>query len=201
MVTSFEVARGDIDLIDELPWSCIFIDEVHRVKNPKSKLTEAFSRFTCGCRFGLSGTGASLSLPWQHVSDTYMRHPVIQNGYEELWTVLNWTNPGAVGTRRQWEVYVEKPLRVGQSKSASDEEHVKAVVSIRPLSRIRLLISVVTIACRQDLDGEAFAAGVPSEVGLQKHFCLSTVYPCVTEQSRSSRVSSHARPTKWYSAL
>ena len=53
---------------------------------------------------------------------------VIQNGYEELWTVLNWTNPGAVGTKKQWETYVEKPLRLGQSKSASDEEHVQAAV-------------------------------------------------------------------------
>ena len=58
VVTSFDVARGDIDLIDYLPWSCIFVDEVHRVKNPRSKLAAAFSRFTCPCRFGLSGTGA-----------------------------------------------------------------------------------------------------------------------------------------------
>ncbi|KAM5538879.1 hypothetical protein V8D89_007601 [Ganoderma adspersum] len=115
LVTSFDVARGDIDLIDELPWSCIFIDEVHRVKNPKSKLAEAFSRFTCACRYGLSGT-------------------VIQNGYDELWTVLNWTNPGAVGTKKQWETYVEKPLRVGQSKSASDEEHVKAALVAKVLT-------------------------------------------------------------------
>ncbi|KAI0370889.1 P-loop containing nucleoside triphosphate hydrolase protein [Pilatotrama ljubarskyi] len=107
LITSFEVARIDIDLIDELPWSCVFIDEVHRVKNPRSKLATAFSRFACSRRFGLSGT-------------------VIQNGYEELWTVLDWTNPGAVGTKKQWEIYVEKPLRVGQSKSASDEEHVQA---------------------------------------------------------------------------
>lgn len=59
VVTSFEVARSDIDLIDELPWSCIFIDEVHRVKNPKSKLATAFGRFTTPCRYGLSGTGMS----------------------------------------------------------------------------------------------------------------------------------------------
>ncbi|RDX43671.1 hypothetical protein OH76DRAFT_1544375 [Lentinus brumalis] len=115
VLTSFDVARRDIDLLDELPWSCIFIDEVHRVKNPKSKLAEAFSRFTCPCRFGLSGT-------------------VIQNGYDELWTVLNWTNPGAVGTKKQWESYVEKPLRVGQSKSASDEEHVKAALVAKILT-------------------------------------------------------------------
>ena len=128
VVTSFEVARMDIDLIDELPWSCIFIDEVHRVKNPKSKLATAFSRFTCPCRFGLSGTGAPSSL-LDVDGGLRRRLLVIQNGYEELWTVLNWTNPGAVGTRKQWETYVEKPLRLGQSKSASDEEHVKAAVS------------------------------------------------------------------------
>ena len=120
----------DIDLIDELPWSCIFIDEVHRVKNPRSKLATAFSRFTCPCRFGLSGTGASSSL-LEVDGGLRRRILVIQNGYEELWTVLNWTNPGAVGTRKQWETYVEKPLRLGQSKSASDEEHVKAAVSGR----------------------------------------------------------------------
>ncbi|RPD77013.1 hypothetical protein L226DRAFT_459287 [Lentinus tigrinus ALCF2SS1-7] len=115
VVTSFDVARMDIDLIDELPWSCIFIDEVHRVKNPRSKLATSFARFTCPCRFGLSGT-------------------VIQNGYEELWTVLNWTNPGAVGTKKQWESYVEKPLRVGQSRSASDEEHVTAALVAKVLT-------------------------------------------------------------------
>ncbi|KAI0744759.1 P-loop containing nucleoside triphosphate hydrolase protein [Earliella scabrosa] len=115
LITSFDVARGDIDLLDELPWSCIFIDEVHRVKNPRSKLASAFSRFACAQRFGLSGT-------------------VIQNGYEELWTVLNWTNPGAAGTRKQWENYVEKPLRVGQSKSASEDEQLKAAIVAKVLT-------------------------------------------------------------------
>ena len=53
---------------------------------------------------------------------------MIQNGYEELWTVLNWTNPGAVGTRKQWKSFVEEPLRVGQSRSSTDEQHLKAAV-------------------------------------------------------------------------
>ena len=57
-------------------------------------------------------------------------HIVIQNGYEELWTVLNWTNPGAVGTRKQWKSYVEEPLRIGQSRSATDDQHVRAAVSM-----------------------------------------------------------------------
>lgn len=46
-----------------------------------------------------------------------------------MWTILNWANPGSVGTKKQWEGFVAKPLLKGQSKTASPEEHVNAVVS------------------------------------------------------------------------
>ena len=52
----------------------------------------------------------------------------IQNSYSELWTLLDWTNPGAVGTRKQWEGYVAQPLVRGQSRSASEDERFQAVV-------------------------------------------------------------------------
>ncbi|KAI0759189.1 P-loop containing nucleoside triphosphate hydrolase protein [Irpex lacteus] len=103
VVTSFDLARKDIALLDDLPWSCIIVDEVHRVKNPKSKLTDAFNDFRCHVRFGLTGTA-------------------IQNSFSELWTILDWANRGSVGTRKEWESYVAKPLMRGQSKSASAEE-------------------------------------------------------------------------------
>lgn len=55
MLTTFDVARRDIALLDDLAWSAVFIDEAHRVKNPKSKITMAFNQFTCLRRFGLTG--------------------------------------------------------------------------------------------------------------------------------------------------
>ena len=57
VVTSFDLARKDINFLMDLAWSCIIVDEVHRVKNPKSKLTDAFNGFLCKTRFGLTGTG------------------------------------------------------------------------------------------------------------------------------------------------
>ncbi|TFY62320.1 hypothetical protein EVJ58_g3937 [Rhodofomes roseus] len=75
LVTSFETARNDIALLDDLPWSCIIVDEVHRLKNPRSGTALAYDQFTCTVRFGLTGTA-------------------IQNSYSEFWTILNWTNPG-----------------------------------------------------------------------------------------------------------
>lgn len=60
VLTTFELARRDIALIDDLPWSCVIVDEAHRVKNERSKLTVALNQFACDCRFGLTGTGASI---------------------------------------------------------------------------------------------------------------------------------------------
>ena len=57
VLTTFDLARRDIDLLDDLPFTCVFVDEAHRVKNPRSKLTEAFHRFKCLRRFGVTGTG------------------------------------------------------------------------------------------------------------------------------------------------
>ncbi|KAG7087576.1 hypothetical protein E1B28_013530 [Marasmius oreades] len=108
VLTTFDIARGDIDLLDTLPWTCIFVDEVHRLKNPSSKLAKAYHRFECFHRFGLTGTA-------------------IQNSYNEMWTILDWTNPGHVGTLKQWKSYVTKPLQVGQSTSSSEEERAKAL--------------------------------------------------------------------------
>lgn len=107
VVTSLDIARRDIDVLEDLPWSCIFVDEVHNVKNPKSQSALAFNRFDCRHRFGLTGT-------------------TIQNNYMEMWTILDWTNPGRLGSQKHWKGYVVKPLTIGHSANATDEEKAKA---------------------------------------------------------------------------
>ncbi len=109
MVTTFDLARIDIDLLDDLPFSCIFVDEAHRLKNVNSKITQAYHQFKCKVRFGLTGTA-------------------IQNSYDELHTILDWTNPGKLGTIKQWKGYIQKPLTVGQSANSTPEEEQKANV-------------------------------------------------------------------------
>ncbi|KAK2465546.1 hypothetical protein APHAL10511_002438 [Amanita phalloides] len=108
LLTSFDIARKDIDVLDNLAWSCIFVDEVHRVKNETAKVTQAYHQFRCRRRFGLTGT-------------------TIQNSYKEMWTILDWTNPGQLGSSRQWQGFVVKPLIAGQSASATEEERAKAL--------------------------------------------------------------------------
>ena len=74
-MTSFDLARRDIDLLVTQAWSIVIVDEAHRVKNPKSKLTIAFNRFDCQCRFGLTGTGTLHFAPMLPRISTSSSHP------------------------------------------------------------------------------------------------------------------------------
>jgi SNF2 family DNA or RNA helicase len=111
VLTTFDLARRDIAILNSLPWTCIMVDEVHRVKNISAKITQAYHQFTCNRRFGLTGT-------------------TIQNSYNEMWTILDWTNPGRLGTDKQWKGFVVKPLTIGQSAGSNEEERAKALVRL-----------------------------------------------------------------------
>lgn len=54
-----------------LEWSAIIVDEAHRIKNPKARITEVMKAVKCKVRIGLTGT-------------------VLQNNMKELWCVMDW---------------------------------------------------------------------------------------------------------------
>ncbi|KAF9074477.1 P-loop containing nucleoside triphosphate hydrolase protein [Rhodocollybia butyracea] len=110
VVTSFDIALRDIDTLDTLDWSCVFVDEVHRVKNLSSKLSIALHRLSCKRRFGLTGTA-------------------IQNSYDELHAILHWTDPERMGDPSHWKAMISDPLRHGQSNTASDQQKALALIT------------------------------------------------------------------------
>jgi len=66
----------------------------------------------CGCRFALTGTP-------------------MQNGYKELWCLVNWSNMGHLGLDSgEFMKHYVKPLQQGQKSHASDAE--LELVSVLP---------------------------------------------------------------------
>ncbi|KAG9007115.1 hypothetical protein FRB90_009546 [Tulasnella sp. 427] len=103
LLTSHETARDNIGLLEALSLSCIFVDEAHKIKNSLSQTAKAYNLFQCEVRFGLTGT-------------------MIQNTYREMWPLLNWSNPGRVGTEKDWNRFIVRPMQEGQSKDATGQE-------------------------------------------------------------------------------
>jgi SNF2 family DNA or RNA helicase len=100
MITTYVTYKKMREAVNEVEWDCVVADECHVLKDRRSETTQAMDCVNALCRIGLTGTA-------------------IQNKYEELWTLLNWTNPGHFGTLAEWTSTITKPLTVGQSHDAT----------------------------------------------------------------------------------
>jgi DNA excision repair protein ERCC-6-like 2 len=100
MITTYTTYRMNRDVINMIPWDCCVADECHAIKERRSETTYALNEVNALCRIGLTGTA-------------------IQNKYEELWTLLNWTNPGRFGPISTWKASICDPLELGQSHDAT----------------------------------------------------------------------------------
>ena len=101
LITTYSTYRLNKSELNLIKWDCVVSDEAHMFKERKSDTAKAMNDVNALCRIGLTGTA-------------------IQNKYEELWTLLNWTNPGKLGPISTWKQSVCEPLKVGQSHNATE---------------------------------------------------------------------------------
>ena len=103
MITTYATYRGCRDQINSVEWDCVIADECQIIKGKKSEIAQALNEVNSLCRIGMTGTA-------------------IQNDYQELWTLLNWTNPGRFGSSASWKRTISEPLKLGQSHEATTYE-------------------------------------------------------------------------------
>ena len=146
VVTSFDTARRSVSLLDSLPWTVLIVDEAHRLKNPKSSTTQALASFYWpeshpipthvteltpalepGSSNSQSASGQSTTpIPRTGPLRFALTGTAIQNSYMELWTLLDFVNPGSVGTEKQWQKTIAYPLAAGQARGSKEEERLRA---------------------------------------------------------------------------
>lgn len=84
VLTTFESARIHLDDLNTIEWSVVVVDECHKIKEASSGITVAMKNLVCHKRIGLTGTA-------------------LQNKYDELWCLLDWANPGCLGSRQHFQ--------------------------------------------------------------------------------------------------
>lgn len=93
VITSYGTARRDIELLQQNTWSDLILDEAQNVKNPGAKQSQAVRRIPAHNRVALTGTP-------------------VENHLTELWSVLEFLNPGYLGNhdrfRHQFMIPIER---------------------------------------------------------------------------------------------
>ena len=80
VITTYATAVRDIDGLAAVSWRTIVLDEAQAIKNPSSETAQQLRRIPGRTRLALTGTP-------------------IENGLGDLWAILDFTNPGLVGSR------------------------------------------------------------------------------------------------------
>ncbi|XP_065069510.1 DNA excision repair protein ERCC-6-like 2 isoform X2 [Rhopilema esculentum] len=103
VLTTYETFRSHVEEMNAIDWICIVMDEAHRIKEPKSLVTKAAKKMKCRCRIGLTGTP-------------------MQNKMEELWCLLDWVNPGCLGSLEEFTEHFALPIKHGQTFEATKRQ-------------------------------------------------------------------------------
>ncbi|HEX4905456.1 MAG TPA: DEAD/DEAH box helicase, partial [Acidimicrobiales bacterium] len=80
IITTYGTAVRDIDALESMQWDRVVLDEAQAIKNPANDTAQQLRRIPARSRIALTGTP-------------------IENGLGDLWAILDFTNPGLVGSR------------------------------------------------------------------------------------------------------
>ena len=95
VITSYGTALRDIDGFERVDWSKVVLDEAQAIKNPASETGQQLRRLRARSRVALTGTP-------------------IENGLGDLWTIMDFCNPGLVGARAPFIAEMSKVSEVSE---------------------------------------------------------------------------------------
>ncbi|KAI9934271.1 TATA-binding protein-associated factor mot1 [Aspergillus wentii] len=116
VVTSYDIARNDNDVLNPINWNYCVLDEGHLIKNPKAKVTLAVKRLPSNHRLILSGTP-------------------IQNNVLELWSLFDFLMPGFLGTEKVFLDRFAKPIAASRFSKSSSKEQEAGALAIEALHK------------------------------------------------------------------
>ncbi|XP_069785390.1 DNA excision repair protein ERCC-6-like 2 isoform X2 [Narcine bancroftii] len=116
-LSTYETVRLCLDEINSIEWSAVFVDEAHKIKNPKAQITQALKALKCKVRIGLTGT-------------------ILQNNMDELWCVMDWAIPGCLGNRARFKEDFGNPIEFGQRHGATKRELAVGRKCVRRLAKL-----------------------------------------------------------------
>jgi superfamily II DNA or RNA helicase len=109
ILSSYHTVRQDIDIISSFSFHYIILDESQVIKNPASMLYKTVTRLSSEFKLVLTGTP-------------------VENSLTDLWTQLNFVNPGLLGDLSFFRREFVKPIE----KTGDDDKEVKLRKIIQP---------------------------------------------------------------------
>ena len=101
VLTSYAVMRRDVDLLTQVEWSDVVLDEAQNIKNPSTKQAQAARHLPADFKLALTGTP-------------------IENRLMELWSIMQFLNSGYLGSQKTFKSNFATPIERYKDEEASE---------------------------------------------------------------------------------
>jgi len=115
VLTTYGTAVRDVDAMAEVGWARVVLDEAQAIKNPANETSQQLRKIPARTRVALTGTP-------------------IENGLGDLWAILDFANPGLVGTRPQ---FIARLSNDGSAARVQAEDAMRALNGILVFRRTK----------------------------------------------------------------
>ena len=99
VISSYALLHRDFDILKEVAWSGVILDEAQNVKNPETKQAKAARALRADYRVALTGTP-------------------VENHVGDLWSLVEFLNPGLLGSRAEFKRTFFIPIQAGRDPEA-----------------------------------------------------------------------------------
>ena len=91
VVTTYPLLARDRDWLAARDWPLVILDEAQTLKNPASQMARTLREIPAKGRLALTGTP-------------------LENSLQDLWTLIDWVNPGLLGDRKRFQTLFRTPI-------------------------------------------------------------------------------------------
>ncbi len=105
VITTYGTAIRDMSRLEDITWNNVVLDEAQAIKNPASETAQTLRRLPARSKLALTGTP-------------------IENGLGDLWSILDFANPGLMGSRNSFVAN----LSADRNGSMSNRENAESVL-------------------------------------------------------------------------
>lgn len=116
VVTSYGIARNDIAMLAAVPWNVVVLDEAQKIKNPDSGVSVSCRQLKAHSPLAMTGT------PFEN-------HPL------DLWSLMEFIEPGFLGTRQEFMEEYGEPIAAGDRTATEALESTVRLFMMRRLKK------------------------------------------------------------------
>jgi SNF2 family DNA or RNA helicase len=144
VVSSYPLLHRDLDSFKAVDWAGVVLDEAQNIKNPQTKQAQAARLLPASYRIALTGTP-------------------VENNVGELWSIMEFLNPGFLGTQADFKRTFFVPIQAHRDPQAA--ERLKGVTGPFMLRRLKTDKTIIS-DLPEKLEMKVFCTLTPEQASL-----------------------------------